>query len=74
MFAVLAGGTTTVAPRALRRFVDGDRVIGGVSDDAHERALDHVEQIEAGGRIITCASRIPNSLAASKIEATLRGA
>ena len=38
---------------ARRRFVDGDRVIGGVSGDAHERALDHVEQIEAGGRIIT---------------------
>ena len=36
-----------------RRFVDGDRVIGGVSGDAHERALDRVEQIEAGGRIIT---------------------
>ena len=36
-----------------RRFVDGDRVIGGVSGDAHERALDRGEQIEAGGRIIT---------------------
>ena len=36
-----------------RRFVDGDRVIGGVSGNAHERALDRVEQIEAGGRIIT---------------------
>ena len=36
-----------------RRFVDGDRVIGGVSGDAHEWALDRGEQIEAGGRIIT---------------------
>ena len=35
-----------------RRFVDGDRVIGGVSGDAHERALDRGEQIEGGGRII----------------------
>ena len=35
-----------------RRFVDGDRVIGGVSGDAHERALDCGEQIEGGGRII----------------------
>ena len=35
-----------------RRFVDGDRVIGGVSGDAHERALDGGEQIEGGGRII----------------------
>ena len=35
-----------------RRFVDGDRVIGGVSGDAHERALDRSEQIEGGGRII----------------------
>ena len=35
------------------RFVDGDRVIGGVSGDAHERALDCGEQIEGGGRIIT---------------------
>ena len=51
--AVLAGGTTTVAPPRPRRFVDGDRVIGGVSGDAHERALDRSEQIEAGGRIIT---------------------
>ena len=34
------------------RFVDGDRVIGGVSGDAHERALDGGEQIEGGGRII----------------------
>ena len=33
--------------------VDGDRVIGGVSGDAHERALDRSEQIEGGGRIIT---------------------
>ena len=32
---------------------DGDRVIGGVSGDAHERALDCGEQIEGGGRIIT---------------------
>ena len=30
-----------------RRFVDG------VSSDAHERALDSVEQIEGGGRILT---------------------
>ena len=36
-----------------RRFVDGDRVIGGVSGDAHERALDRSEQIKGGGRIIT---------------------
>ena len=35
-----------------RRFVDGDRVIGGVSGDAHERALDRGEQIEGGSRII----------------------
>ena len=35
-----------------RRFVDGDRVIGSVSGDAHERALDGGEQIEGGGRII----------------------
>ena len=34
-----------------RRFVDGDRVRGGVSGDAHERALDRGEQIEGGGRI-----------------------
>ena len=33
--------------------VDGDRVIGGVSGDAHEWALDRGEQIEGGGRIIT---------------------
>ena len=36
-----------------RRFVDGDRVIGRISGDAHERALDRSEQIEGGGRIIT---------------------
>ena len=36
-----------------RRFVDGDRVIGGVSGDAHERTLDRSEQIEGGGRILT---------------------
>ena len=35
-----------------RRFGDGDRVIGGVSGDAHERTIDRVEQIEGGGRII----------------------
>ena len=35
-----------------RRFVDSDRVIGGVSGDAHEMAIDRVEQIEGGGRII----------------------
>ena len=35
-----------------RRFVDGDRVIGGVSGDAHERAFDRGEQIEGGGRIL----------------------
>ena len=35
-----------------RRFVDGDRVIGGVSGDAHERALDRGEQI---GRTVTIA-------------------
>ena len=33
--------------------VDGDRVIGSVSGDAHERASDGGEQIEGGGRIIT---------------------
>ena len=52
-FAVLAGGMMTVAPRRRRRFVDGDRVIGGVSGDAHERALDRREQIHGGGRIVT---------------------
>ena len=36
-----------------RRFVDGDRVISGVSGDAHERTLDRREQIEGGGRILT---------------------
>ncbi len=36
-----------------RRFVDGDRVRGGVSSDANERALDRGEQIEGSGRIIT---------------------
>ena len=36
-----------------RRFVDGDRVRGGVSGDAHERALDRSEQIHGGGRIVT---------------------
>ena len=44
---------TTVAPRAPCRFVNGDRVRGGVSGDAHEMAIDRVEQIEGGGRIIT---------------------
>ena len=39
-------------PPRPRRFVDGDRVIGGVSGDAHERALDRSEQIEGSGRII----------------------
>ena len=39
----------TPRPRGL---VDGDRVIGGVSGDAHERALDRSEQIEGGGRIL----------------------
>ena len=33
--------------------VDGGRVRGGVSGDAHERALDRGEQIEGGGRILT---------------------
>ena len=33
--------------------VDGDRVRGGVSGNAHERALDRREQIEGGGRILT---------------------
>ena len=32
--------------------VDGDRVRGGVSGDAHERALDRGEPIEGNGRII----------------------
>ena len=36
-----------------RGFVDGDRVIGRISGDAHERALDGGEQIEGGGRLIT---------------------
>ena len=36
-----------------RGLIDGDRVIGGVSGDAHERTLDRSEQIEGGGRIIT---------------------
>ena len=36
-----------------RGLVDGDRVIGSVSGDAYERVLDHGEQIEGGGRIIT---------------------
>ena len=40
-----------------RRLVDGDRVIGGVSGHAHERALDRGEQIEGGGRIITPSPR-----------------
>ena len=71
-------------PRAVLRYVrrpgrwDDDcrppRAPGGVSGDTHERALDRSEQIEGGGRIITCASRIPNSLAESRLEATLRGA
>ena len=52
-FAVLAGGTDDRRTPRPRRFVDGDRVIGGVSGDAHERALDRSEQIEGGGRIIT---------------------
>ena len=51
--AVLAGGTTTVAPRRPCGLVDGDRVRGGVSGDAHERALDRGEQFEGGGRILT---------------------
>ena len=36
-----------------REFVAGDRVRGGVSGDAHERALDRGEQIEGGGCSIT---------------------
>ena len=36
-----------------RGLINGDRVIGGVSGDAHERTLDRREQIEGGGRIIT---------------------
>ena len=39
-------------PARPRRFVDGDRVIGSVSGDAHEWALDCGEQIEGSGRII----------------------
>ena len=35
-----------------RGLVNGDRVIGAVSGDAHERTIDRVEQIEGGGRII----------------------
>ena len=53
MFAVLAGGIMDCRTPRRRRFVDGDRVIGGVSGDAYERAIDRGEQIEAGGRIIT---------------------
>ena len=41
-----------------RRFVDGDRVIGGGSGDAHERALDRGEQIESAGRIIIITRRL----------------
>ena len=37
-----------------RGFVDSDRVIGRISGDAHERAIDGVEQIEGCGRILTC--------------------
>ena len=33
--------------------VDGDRVRGRISGDAHERAIDGGEQIEGGGRILT---------------------
>ena len=51
-FAVLAGGDDDRRTPRPRRFVDGDRVRGGVSGDAHERALDCGEQIEGGGRII----------------------
>ena len=40
------------APRR-RGLIDGDRVRGGVSGDAHERPLDRSEQIEGSGRIIT---------------------
>ena len=36
-----------------RGLVDGDRVIGGVSGDAHERTLDRGEQLGGGGRSIT---------------------
>ena len=41
---------TTPRPGGL---VDADRVIGRISGDAHERAIDGGEQIEGGGRIIT---------------------
>ena len=51
-FAVLAGGIYDCRTPRRRPFVDGDRVIGGVSGDAHERALDRGEQIEGGGRIL----------------------
>ena len=43
---------TTVAPPRRRGLIDGDRVIGGVSGDVHERTLDRSEQIEGGGRIL----------------------
>ena len=47
-------GSTTVEPRAPAVFLDGKRVIGGVSGDAHESvAMGRVEQIENGDRIIT---------------------
>ena len=46
-------GAKTISDDGLVAELDGDRVIGGVSGDAHERALDRSEQIEGGGRIIT---------------------
>ena len=51
--AVLAGGTNDRRTPRPGGLVDADRVIGGVSGDAHERALDRGEQIEGRGRIIT---------------------
>ena len=53
MFVVLAGVVMDCRTPRRRRFVDGDRVRGGVSSDANERALDRGEQIDGSGRILT---------------------
>ena len=44
--------TTTVAPRALAGIVEGDRVVGRVRSDAEEVAVDGLEQVAAGRRVI----------------------